>query len=188
MDGYTDRDAFFEVLKSPKQICKIVLSVPEHTTTNLEAIAKDEAILRPEKEIVSFESTLYPSEIPPQNINMFPYFRLLPSRYWQALSENIILKTDGDGKVRFETIAPKAEAAAEGREDFHILVVEDNEINQFVLAEQLKTLGYSYELASNGNEGYDLWLTGDFDLVLFCLLYTSPSPRDLSTSRMPSSA
>ena len=25
-------------------------------------------------------------------------------------------------------------------------------------------------------------------LILFCLLYTSPSPRDLSTSRMPSSA
>ena len=25
-------------------------------------------------------------------------------------------------------------------------------------------------------------------VVLFCLLYTSPSPRDLSTSRMPSSA
>ena len=25
-------------------------------------------------------------------------------------------------------------------------------------------------------------------LVSFCLLYTSPSPRDLSTSRMPSSA
>ena len=27
-----------------------------------------------------------------------------------------------------------------------------------------------------------------FVLFLFCLLYTSPSPRDLSTSRMPSSA
>ena len=27
-----------------------------------------------------------------------------------------------------------------------------------------------------------------FDLLLVCLLYTSPSPRDLSTSRMPSSA
>ena len=26
------------------------------------------------------------------------------------------------------------------------------------------------------------------DLADFCLLYTSPSPRDLSTSRMPSSA
>ena len=26
------------------------------------------------------------------------------------------------------------------------------------------------------------------DIIWFCLLYTSPSPRDLSTSRMPSSA
>ena len=29
---------------------------------------------------------------------------------------------------------------------------------------------------------------GDFSGVISCLLYTSPSPRDLSTSRMPSSA
>ena len=28
----------------------------------------------------------------------------------------------------------------------------------------------------------------NFDVVKDCLLYTSPSPRDLSTSRMPSSA
>ena len=28
----------------------------------------------------------------------------------------------------------------------------------------------------------------DFELLTSCLLYTSPSPRDLSTSRMPSSA
>ena len=27
-----------------------------------------------------------------------------------------------------------------------------------------------------------------FDALTACLLYTSPSPRDLSTSRMPSSA
>ena len=29
---------------------------------------------------------------------------------------------------------------------------------------------------------------GDVMLAMNCLLYTSPSPRDLSTSRMPSSA
>ena len=28
----------------------------------------------------------------------------------------------------------------------------------------------------------------NFDMIYGCLLYTSPSPRDLSTSRMPSSA
>ena len=31
------------------------------------------------------------------------------------------------------------------------------------------------------------FILGKYEL-LFCLLYTSPSPRDLSTSRMPSSA
>ena len=30
--------------------------------------------------------------------------------------------------------------------------------------------------------------TGEIEKVEGCLLYTSPSPRDLSTSRMPSSA
>ena len=34
-----------------------------------------------------------------------------------------------------------------------------------------------------GNNG-----AGKTTLFRFCLLYTSPSPRDLSTSRMPSSA
>ena len=34
------------------------------------------------------------------------------------------------------------------------------------------------------------WLLQAFEVILLsdCLLYTSPSPRDLSTSRMPSSA
>ena len=32
------------------------------------------------------------------------------------------------------------------------------------------------------------WFGEFYDMVQNCLLYTSPSPRDLSTSRMPSSA
>ena len=41
-----------------------------------------------------------------------------------------------------------------------------------------------------GRLGYVVFYQFDFLLhnPLFCLLYTSPSPRDLSTSRMPSSA
>ena len=37
-------------------------------------------------------------------------------------------------------------------------------------------------LLTNPSDGFAAWATED------CLLYTSPSPRDLSTSRMPSSA
>eukprot|EP00831_Metopus_contortus_P074551 TRINITY_DN6809_c0_g1_i1.p2 TRINITY_DN6809_c0_g1~~TRINITY_DN6809_c0_g1_i1.p2 ORF type:complete len:101 (-),score=24.41 TRINITY_DN6809_c0_g1_i1:135-437(-) len=35
---------------------------------------------------------------------------------------------------------------------------------------------------------YDILHANENDEELVCLLYTSPSPRDLSTSRMPSSA
>ena len=37
-------------------------------------------------------------------------------------------------------------------------------------------------------EGEDQHLCELFEMLMACLLYTSPSPRDLSTSRMPSSA
>ena len=47
--------------------------------------------------------------------------------------------------------------------------------------------GFGQGVFSDGSDsGFDL---GDDDEEFFsCLLYTSPSPRDLSTSRMPSSA
>ena len=49
--------------------------------------------------------------------------------------------------------------------------------------------------SGTGNKGNELDLAGlvcnklgDANCINPCLLYTSPSPRDLSTSRMPSSA
>ena len=36
--------------------------------------------------------------------------------------------------------------------------------------------------------GHRLWISPEVMPRTYCLLYTSPSPRDLSTSRMPSSA
>ena len=38
------------------------------------------------------------------------------------------------------------------------------------------------------NDINELNFSGNDKIAYFCLLYTSPSPRDLSTSRMPSSA
>ena len=56
---------------------------------------------------------------------------------------------------------------------------------------------YKYAVRDTGpkffsrSEGAYFWDLDDnryVDLMCGCLLYTSPSPRDLSTSRMPSSA
>ena len=69
-------------------------------------------------------------------------------------------------------------------------VIEDNSLNNLNLKITnldylVKTLG----LRGNGLNGIklprNLHTNGKYSI---CLLYTSPSPRDLSTSRMPSSA
>ncbi|MGC5698923.1 response regulator [Pseudomonas sp. NFXW11] len=48
----------------------------------------------------------------------------------------------------------------------HVLVAEDNVINQLILKDQLEELGCSVELASNGEEALSIWSTGQFDVVL----------------------
>ena len=50
----------------------------------------------------------------------------------------------------------------------------------------LTSVGYSG--GKTENPSYEEVCSGFTDHVEVCLLYTSPSPRDLSTSRMPSSA
>ena len=48
----------------------------------------------------------------------------------------------------------------------HILVAEDNVINQLILRDQLEELGCSVELASDGEEALSRWHEGTFDIVL----------------------
>lgn len=50
--------------------------------------------------------------------------------------------------------------------DAHILLAEDNEVNQIVAAEQLESLGCRVDIAWNGKEAVDAFLLRDYDLVL----------------------
>ena len=43
-------------------------------------------------------------------------------------------------------------------------------------------------MVDNVTNGTSTYLTNDVKGILHCLLYTSPSPRDVEESRMPSSA
>jgi len=56
-------------------------------------------------------------------------------------------------------------------------------IGRFAILKLGKTVSITSR-PENSNAEYTL----KFDFSIYCLLYTSPSPRDLSTSRMPSSA
>lgn len=48
----------------------------------------------------------------------------------------------------------------------HILVAEDNVINQLILRDQLEELGCTVELTSDGEEALSRWHGGSFDIVL----------------------
>lgn len=48
----------------------------------------------------------------------------------------------------------------------HILVAEDNLINQDVIKLQLKAIGYSCDLAEDGETALQLWRENEYDLVL----------------------
>ncbi|MGE8098570.1 ATP-binding protein [Pseudomonas fluorescens] len=50
--------------------------------------------------------------------------------------------------------------------NLHILVAEDNIINQLILRDQLEELGCTVEMACDGHEALLLWKAGDFDVVL----------------------
>ena len=52
------------------------------------------------------------------------------------------------------------------RKGIHILVVDDNEVNQFVAAEQVLEFGYEVGIASNGQEAGAAALTGKYAAVL----------------------
>ncbi len=53
----------------------------------------------------------------------------------------------------------------------HVLLVEDNSVNQLIAQSFLKKLGLSYETAAEGNEPLDLFHKHDFDLILMdCLM------------------
>ena len=68
----------------------------------------------------------------------------------------------------------------------NILIVEDDININNLLCEVLMKAGYTCEQAFSGTEAK--LLLNIKEKAYTCLLYTSPSPRDRTRSRMPSSA
>ena len=67
----------------------------------------------------------------------------------------------GAGKSLPPSVAPPSIEAA-----LHVLVVEDNAVNQRLISLILAGMGHKVALASNGKEGVEAALTGEHDLIL----------------------
>jgi signal transduction histidine kinase/ActR/RegA family two-component response regulator len=64
-----------------------------------------------------------------------------------------------------EKMQPTQPVSAAGR-TFHILVAEDNPVNQLIVKKTLSDEGHTVVIANNGQEAVDAALVTDFDLVL----------------------
>ncbi|HVY07787.1 MAG TPA: response regulator [Burkholderiales bacterium] len=73
------------------------------------------------------------------------------------------------GAVGMQADVPQARstaAAAAARIQAHVLLVEDNTVNQLVASEMLASLGCQVEVANNGREALEALKHGRFDIVL----------------------
>ena len=67
------------------------------------------------------------------------------------------------------------------KDDIRILIVEDNKLNQKTIGAMLQNLGYSFDLAENGKEGYIQARTRKYDVIFMDLIL--PEMDGYETSR-----
>ncbi len=99
-----------------------------------------------------------------------------------AISKNLVnlmngeinvVSEEGKGSEFYFRITLKKSTLEEGEKELHyhlpknirILVAEDNLINQKVFGLSLKQLGYTCDIAQNGQEAYDMHIANQYDII-----------------------
>jgi signal transduction histidine kinase/ActR/RegA family two-component response regulator len=78
-------------------------------------------------------------------------------------------RASGTAQLRAEEAAPEVLASPD--RTIHVLLAEDNPVNQKLAGTLLTKLGFTYVLATDGEEAIDAVGKGDFDLVLMdCMM------------------
>ena len=119
------------------------------------------------------DETIYDQSLPPHQTAL-----MLARKKAYSISENEQYKNDfilaADTVVAIgRKIIEKTEDIEKARENLNLLSGRNHRVYTAVCVRDQKGIFYNRNVETR---------------IKFCLLYTSPSPRDLSTSRMPSSA
>ncbi|WP_076407463.1 PAS domain-containing hybrid sensor histidine kinase/response regulator [Shewanella sp. UCD-KL12] len=69
-------------------------------------------------------------------------------------------------ELETDTLPPTSPNSANCQSLSDILVVEDNPLNQKLIAKQLAALGYQCDLADDGVHGIERWLSADYKIIL----------------------
>lgn len=83
------------------------------------------------------------------------------ARFWFTLPCREVSQPHEDGKHQV--------SVANGTLNLHVLVAEDNQVNQLICDAMLKELGCSCDLAHHGGEAVELWSKNKYDAILMDL-------------------
>lgn len=83
-----------------------------------------------------------------------------------TLSLELALAQTPDGSDPICNVAGPEAAVPGSLDGCRLLLVDDSAVNRMVIGEQLKRLGCRVEQARSGQEAFELWRSGDYDLVL----------------------
>lgn len=91
---------------------------------------------------------------------------LLPGDFVRALQEvaGWSVSDDAETEITSKALVPFDRAVAIECGQL-VLVVEDHPVNQQVIQQQMRLLGYLCEIAENGREGFAAWQSGDYALI-----------------------
>ncbi len=103
-----------------------------------------------------------PSGLIDRQIHQVQALPMLPSEALAAVLSTAALSPSADPR----STSDAAQGAAQGAARMRILVAEDNEINQVVLATQLEKMGHDAVITGDGLEALAAWQSQRFDLVL----------------------
>jgi signal transduction histidine kinase/DNA-binding response OmpR family regulator len=79
---------------------------------------------------------------------------------------NCLIATFSGATVESSPNGPRAPMHQLPRKGSRVLVVDDNEVNQFVAAEQMTAFGYEVDIAANGLEAVEKVQSGNYSAVL----------------------
>jgi len=141
--------------------CPNILLI-DHTTIDTDTIASFEYLSC--KRVLLTSSTLHTDlKIERQVFDEIVYMPIT----FEKIGKILQLKENEDLVSRPEAIQKKPEEKAEKKnfDNLHILVAEDNPINQKLIKVVLENLGLSVTLASNGEEAYEYRKEGIYDMI-----------------------
>lgn len=108
-----------------------------------------------------------PSGLIDRQIHQVQALPMLPSEAMAAVLSTAALSQSYDSRLSASALAPQAKTTDTAQRDrMRILVAEDNEINQIVLATQLEKMGHDAVITGDGLEALAAWQSQSFDLVL----------------------